>query len=345
MIKNSNPNILICRQDRIGDNVLTTPIPRELKRNLPGCRISVLVRRYAADIYLNNPFVDNIIILDDVNITAFSGFIKKIKQIRAEEFDISLMPLPDERLNYLMWFSGIKLRISSGVKIYQLLTNTKSVHRRKYIQERHEADYCLDLIRKLNFDVVNISPEIYLSEDENISVISKKQKFKSRKKYVVGLQVSSGKSAPNWQPEIYRILLNNLNNDPEISAYITDLPGSVNGFEDKYFIDQDKGLRDSILNFAALDCLVSASTGPMHICAALKIPTVALFCPLPACKPSLWGAMGNDSEHIFPSDDFCKNECPGDPKECFFKGDRGIQVSTVLNAIKQILLRNDKKSI
>ncbi|MEJ2104010.1 MAG: hypothetical protein P8X47_05470 [Ignavibacteriaceae bacterium] len=56
--------VLVARIDRIGDVVLSTPIPREIKNTHPGSFIAVLVKKYTKDIYLNNPHVDKIILYD-----------------------------------------------------------------------------------------------------------------------------------------------------------------------------------------------------------------------------------------------------------------------------------------
>ena len=63
-MKKKNLRILIARIDRIGDVVLSTPIPREIKKDYPDSFVSVLVRNYTKDIYLNNPNVDEIILFD-----------------------------------------------------------------------------------------------------------------------------------------------------------------------------------------------------------------------------------------------------------------------------------------
>ena len=54
--------LLITRVDRIGDVVLSTPIPREVKRKYPNSFVAVLVRDYTKDIYQNSPYVDEIIV-------------------------------------------------------------------------------------------------------------------------------------------------------------------------------------------------------------------------------------------------------------------------------------------
>ena len=53
---------LIARIDRIGDVVLSTPLPREIKKKHPNSFVAVLVKHYTKDVYFNNPNVDEIII-------------------------------------------------------------------------------------------------------------------------------------------------------------------------------------------------------------------------------------------------------------------------------------------
>lgn len=58
--------ILISRPDRIGDVILSTPIPRAIKKQFPGSFVALLLKEYTRDIYLNNPYVDEIITVDDL---------------------------------------------------------------------------------------------------------------------------------------------------------------------------------------------------------------------------------------------------------------------------------------
>ncbi|MGE5807465.1 MAG: glycosyltransferase family 9 protein, partial [Ignavibacteria bacterium] len=107
-----NPRILIARPDRIGDVVLSTPIPRELKKTYPGCFVAVLVREYTKDIYLNNPHLDQIIIYEEApEKNRVKAFLKLVSEIKKYSFTHSFMLLPTERLNWILFFSGIKYRI------------------------------------------------------------------------------------------------------------------------------------------------------------------------------------------------------------------------------------------
>ncbi len=166
MKDNRQLRILVSRIDRIGDVVLSTPIPREIKKAYPNSFVSVLVKKYTKDIYLNNPYVDEVILYDGEDNSKLKLFWQLVSEIRSFKFTHAFMLLPNERLNWILFFSGIPNRIGVGHKLYQFLSFSKYVDRKKYIPLRHEADYCLDMIRKIGIEPKSMEPEIFLSKDE-----------------------------------------------------------------------------------------------------------------------------------------------------------------------------------
>ena len=170
------------RPDRIGDVVLSTAIPREIKKAFPGSFVALYLRSYTKDIYLNNPFVDKIIV-NDYQVKKNSDFFEKVKELRKYKFTHALMLLPTEYNNWLIFFAGIKKRIGVGHKFYQFITGAKSVSRNKYIPLRHEADYCMDLARKIGVETENLETEIHLTNNEikKANEIKIKQNVEKRK--------------------------------------------------------------------------------------------------------------------------------------------------------------------
>ncbi len=336
----NNMRILISRPDRLGDVVLSTPIPREIKKKYPSIFIAVLVRNYAKDIYLNNPNVDEIIIYPDEN-TSFklADKLKFIKKIRSYGFTHAIMLLPTERINWLLFLAGIKKRIGVGYKFYQFISNGKSVYRNKYIPLRHEADYCLDSIRKLEIETNNLDTEIFLTEKEKDESLKIKKSICENNELLIGINTTSGNSAPNMPVSEYKLLIKKILQLGGLKMAITDLiiPDEIRNLDNVVYLNEGSELRKSIVNIAALDLLISASTGPMHIAAALKVKTLSLFCPLPACSPNLWGPKGNDSEIILPEENYCQINCPGDPKKCNFNGDGGIDADKIYKRLKAIV--------
>lgn len=330
---------LIARIDRIGDVVLSTPLPREIKRVYPDSFVAVLVREYTKDIYLNNPFVDELIIYEYKD-KSFKSFIKQIQYIRSFNFTHSFMLLPDERLNYILFFAGISYRVGVGHKIFQMLTFTKFVDRKKYNPLRHETDYALDMIRKIGIQPKSSEPEIHLTESEKEQAEKFKRKFLNDNKKFIGINTTSGNSAPNLSVDEYRKLIEKLSERNDLKVIITDKqpPDEILKMKEVEFPFVDNTLRQAIIKFSALDLLVSNSTGPMHICAALKVPTLSFFCPLTACSPKLWGPLGNKAKVVLPKENYCKTQCPGDPKLCRYEGDSGINADSINEMIRSFLI-------
>jgi len=331
---NTQLRILILRPDRLGDVVLSTPLPREIKKIYPGAYVAVLVRVYTKDIYTNNPFVDEILVEEE----AGQSFWRRLQWIRSFNFSHAVALLPTEKNNWLMFFSGIKMRIGVGHKFYQFLSNTKSTYRRKYIPLRNEADYCLDTLRKMGIENPRTAVAIYLSDEEKVKALEIRKSFFAGGKIFVGIHTTSGKSAPNLSLSEYRKLAQLLVLQKNIQVFITEkeIPAELKNIEGVSYYFENLSLRDSIVAFSALDILISSSTGPMHIAAALKVKTLSVFCPLPACEPKLWGPQGNEAHFIMPEENYCGKVCSGDPRTCTFEGVGGINAEKIIAQLLKI---------
>ena len=299
--------ILIIRPDRIGDVILTTPLIREVRKKYPDSFIGVLVGSYTEPILRNNPHID-VVITDDPagKDSGQKGFWRQVRRIRSYRFDTGLMPLPRERHAWMMVLAGIQQRIGVGGKIYQILTGTQTVSRNKYIPLRHEADYVMDLGRKIGVSTEYLNPEIFISmEEQHQARMFFTQRGFDMTRPVIGVNPGSNKSSPNWPPERYRKLTDELSKSHQIFVNV----GPAGSGLERYFKDSDNScivyapndIREIIALCSQLSILIAPSTGTMHIAAALHVPTVALFCPLTACSPVLWGPKGNDAEKLLPT--------------------------------------------
>jgi heptosyltransferase-2 len=341
--------ILVVRTDRIGDVVLATPLIRALRQTFPDAFIAAMIRPYTRAVLENNPNL-NVIIEDDYEgrDAGRKGFWRQVKRIRDLRFDTALLLLPTERAAWMLFFAGISYRITTSMRLYTVLTGMRSVLRHKYKPPRHEADYCLDLGRRIGVRSEDLSTEIFLSEQERRKGkdILAAHGIRSGDK-LLGIHPGSGRSSPNWPVERYAELAARF-------ADRTNLKIVVTGNEkEQHFWDHFERVRAAnVINLIGkltlrelasvishYDCLFSPSTGPMHIAAALKVPTVSLFTPLPSCSPILWGPKGNRSEIVLPLEGFCQVKCEVDPKKCTLGG---IEVETALRAIVRVLESSGK---
>lgn len=334
--------ILIIRPDRIGDVILTTPLIRAVKQSFPGSFVGVMVNSVSGVLLQQNPHID-LLITDDPNGKdgGQAGFWNQVRTLRQYRFDTGLMPLPRERHAWMMFLAGIKRRIGVGGKIYQILTATRTVSRNKYIPLRHEADYVMDLGRKIGVTDDRLTTELFLSEEEKQhSAKYFRERGFDLSKPIIGINPSSAKSVPNWTPERYFELCRILSKQYQlfINVGIGDekLEQLFKPLSEKHIVYYGSNLRELISLCSKLSIVVSSSTGTQHIAAALKVPTITMFCPLPACSPQLWGSIGNISEVVLPPEGFCQHRCPGNPKICTFDE---ISVDAVVSRINEMLAR------
>jgi heptosyltransferase-1 len=96
-----NPRILIIRLSAIGDVLMTSPVPKALKENIPGAHITWIVDPLSTTIVQHNPYVDDVIVVQQLPkwqkmfdkmefiplLREFSAFGKELRKMN---FDVAL---------------------------------------------------------------------------------------------------------------------------------------------------------------------------------------------------------------------------------------------------------------
>jgi heptosyltransferase-2 len=95
------PKFLIIRFSSIGDIVLTTPVIRCLKKQVPGAEVHFVTKRSFAPILSPNPYIDKLHLLDD----DLSSTIEKLK---SEHFDYIIDLHHNLRTLRVKWGLGVK---------------------------------------------------------------------------------------------------------------------------------------------------------------------------------------------------------------------------------------------
>jgi heptosyltransferase-2 len=332
--------ILVVRTDRVGDVVMITPMIRELRKAFPEAFIATLTQQNTSEILLNNPYLDKILI-DDLKKENFWEVVKELKKYK---FTDGLLVLPTERAAYQLFRAGIRKRIGVGHKLYEVITFMKSVSRNNYVPLRHEADYCMDLVRKLGVVTDNIQPEIFISEKEKIWIDSfYKTNNINRKKYKIIIHTGSKNSAPNWSEDKYFELIETMHNKFKnddfvllLTAYeMTDmLKNKIASLDDKRIInisDKLKNLRELIKIISSIDLMICSSTGPIHLADALNIKCIGIHCNRPMNCSRYWGVLNKKSVNLEVPKEYCDSHCSSDKNVCNFEN--GISVEEVMKHI------------
>ncbi|MCW8817557.1 MAG: glycosyltransferase family 9 protein, partial [Ignavibacteriaceae bacterium] len=112
----SPQKILIVRTDRIGDVVLSLPLAELIKQKYPSCVVAYFLREYTSPLLDSNPFIDEVIIADELNSEIL--FKENLKKIKAKGFDTCVVVNPTLKISLIMYLAGIKHRIGTGYRWY-----------------------------------------------------------------------------------------------------------------------------------------------------------------------------------------------------------------------------------
>jgi len=311
---NSPKNILIVRTDRIGDVVLSLPMAELIKKKYPECKVTYFIRDYTSSLIDNNPFIDEVVLAEELDGKILFG--KNLKKIKSKKFDTCVVVNPTLTISLMMFLSRIQCRIGTGYRWYSFLFNKKVFEHRKYA-EKHELEYNITLLNKINIDFKDFSNEIKFhlnvngKSSEKINSILYENGFKSGNKIVIIHPGSGGSSVdlPNEKLIELTRRISNLNNVTiiitgsksesdlckqfEISESIINLSGQL-----------DLSLLKALINRA--DLFISNSTGPMHIAAALGVHVIGFFPKILSCSQKRWGPYTEKKTIFIPTID-CSN--------------------------------------
>ncbi len=341
---NSPKNILIVRTDRIGDVILSLPLAAILKKNIPGARVSFLVRSYTAPLVKNCKYVDEVFLLHGKN--GKPTIAKNVVALK-EKFDACIVAFPTYPIALLLFLSGIKIRIGSGYRWYSFFFNRKVYEHRKY-GERHELEYNVRLLRELgiedtvNKDTADFGIEVNPSLKHKVCDELKLLGWNGKQGIVV-LHPGSGGSAIDLPLSKMKSLAEKISNETDTVLVITgsELEKELcNSFVVSNKIINTAGMFNLEELTALIDnakILIANSTGPIHIAAALGKGVIGFYPKFAAVSPKRWGPYSNKAKIFQPT--LCDGECSRDKCKklnCM----NSIDVQTVLDYIKEILPRN-----
>lgn len=301
------PNILICHTGGwIGDMVLITPTLRKLREIYPSSFHSILVRPLVADLMMSNPYVDTC--LSD---SKLYGSIKSTfglaKTIRRLCFDIAVILHPTSYRNaFIPYLAGIPVRIGTNYKGRAAFLTSSIPHNEK----QHEVERYLSILQLL-------TPNDNLVSDESYNLQSSLEFWHSdnERKSVSDILHSNGISTSDrliainigttWQTKQWKI-----KNFSALTKYITKIKQNIKiiitGSVKEQNLSQELPISDRIVNLVGktnilqlgallekCELCITCDSGPMHIAAAVRTPTIALFGPTDPLRHRPYGIDHN----------------------------------------------------
>ncbi len=336
--------ILVIRTAYIGDVVMTLPMLKPLRGKFPSARITFLTSERAKCVLINNPYIDNIVTYDPFWFYPSSKkeyfiFLKKLKKI---PFDLVIESRGDLRELFFL-VRPLKVRfkvgydVGGGGYLYSHIVPYKGVG--------HKVEYHLDIARFLGCKTVDeIEWGIYLSEEEGKRVVSIiEAEGINEDDNIVVIHPGSRKELKCWSPEGYAAVADALIDEFSVSVLLTGAPDEVALVEKVECMMKNKAVvlagKLTIRELAGVirlsSLIICNDSAPMHIGAAMKTSTVAIFGPSKSIETGPYG-----DKHVVIEKDFpCRYTC--DEDVCLFKNYnqcmRDISADDVISKAKKII--------
>ena len=306
--------ILIELPTWLGDAVMATPAIENLINYFKDSEIILVGSTIAIEALKNHPRISKTYILNK----KYFYIYKNIKKIG--KFDLFISFRGSIRSKF------IKLCVSSKIK-YQ--------YDKKLYNQGHQVE------KYNNF----INDCLKINTFASRLILHTEKQNKSSKNKLLGINPgASFGSAKRWYPANFADVAIDLSNQYDV--VILGGPGEINIANDieKYLMK--KGLnnfqnlagklsiKELISQISGLDLFITGDSGPMHLAAALQIPTVTIFGPTKDVETSQWM---NQKSMIVKKNLECqpcmKRTCPLNHHNCM----KLVKAKDVLDAVKSFI--------
>ena len=334
-------NILVIRTAYIGDVVMTLPILKPLKELFPGARISFLTSTGAAEVLRNNPYDDEVITYDPFwfYTSSMRLYRKFMQQMRTRTFDLVIEARADIRdILLLAWRFTARYRLSYDVGGGGWLLT----HVVPYPGLRHKVEYHLDLVRYLGYRGNGLEWGVYLTSEEQSRVNAIIAEYGIARPFIA-VHPGSRLQLKRWPVQRYAALCDGLmeqygvpvvvfgagNEHPLVLEMVSCMKRKPITLVGSCSLREMAGL----LARAAL--FICNDSAPMHIAAAMKTQTLAIFGPSKSVETGPYGERHRVVEKPFPCRYACdENSCTYDRYNACMED---LSVEDVLAVVEEML--------
>ena len=296
----SYTNILIVKLSAIGDVIHALPVVPALKKCFPQARITWVVEKPAYDILTNNPYIDEIIIFDKANFKTLGGLLRHapefVAKLKARRFDLALDLQGLFKSSAIVFLSGAGTRL-----VYENAREGSQLLSRRVVgsySAGHVVERYLDVVRGLGCQVDQPVFPVVITADEvkRTRSIMAHAGLSEGTPYVV---MALGANWPNkiWPAEKFAELCDRLYTAEKFIPVVIGGPGDgplLARLLAKVQIPPISLVGKTSLKQLAYviknaSAFVGGDTGPMHLSAALDIPTIALMGPTDQIRNGPYG--------------------------------------------------------
>lgn len=296
--------ILVIRpHDMMGDFLLSTPVFRAIRSKFPEVCLGVLVRNEFVDILINNPHVDEILVLQKSptqwNPRSILILLKRL--FRKWDLTIVLNTVSHSlSSDVFAQISGSRISLGTSARTFQGCSRNffYNLQAPDHAGPRHQTDRNLDIVRYIGADTTDRSELMSLYESECRAAESKLLTLGIHPgPPVIAMHLGAGKPKNRWPPDRFAQLANRLHDQVKAEVIVCWGPHEADLVtEFLHHVDFEViqippgGVRQLAAIFTRCQFVICNDTGIMHLCASMGVPLLAIFGPT---DPSEWKPIGD----------------------------------------------------
>jgi heptosyltransferase II len=329
--------ILIRGPNWVGDAVLAIPAMKAVRARFPEADITLLVRPWVAGVFRSVPFIDHL--WSEPRPSGLAEWMRITKSIRKRRFDLAILFPNSFESAVMIFLGGVPQRIGYATDGRSwLLTNSLKPASGK----RHLVEYYLGLAGALSAEISQPSISIEANEEETTHAarLLAAEGIPNGRRYLVLNPGAAYGSAKRWTEEGFA-------DAGDILATELDLDVAIIGSEVERSIAESIGKRMrsrvailsgrtsletliGVISGAAL--VLTNDSGPMHVAAALGVPTVAVFGATDDVVTGPWGPHARVVREPVECSPCMLRECPIDHR-CMTR----VSAEAVCRAAREVL--------
>lgn len=308
--------VLVVRNDKLGDFMLSWPALKTLKQAQADIHITVLVPEYTASIAHACPWIDDIII-DPGKGTSRAERRHLLNRMRDKQFDAMLTLFSTPRVGWLGWRAGIPIRMAPATKWAQIFYNYRVVQRRSQSQKPeyvYNVDLAQALLTRFNIHCDAARPPFWPITERTQRLgrlaLAKSCNLSLDRPWWC-IHAGSGGSAVNLTPERYAHLIELLHARLKRPVHwlFSAGPGEEKTADelcdrlvaqgiDARRLPDNKRISSLAKTLNATDGLIAGSTGPLHIAGCLDIATVGFYPAKRSATSLRWQTCNHDDRRL-----------------------------------------------
>jgi len=329
-------NILLIKPSALGDVIQATCMLPVIKKHNPSAKISWLVFEHNKDIVVDHPLIDEVFVLKRRG-NSIRTLWQLIKKLRSRKFDAVIDAQGLLRSGLIAWFTGCKRRIGFN----NACEMAPWFYTEKYdipTRAMHAVNGYLKLCEALGIPKlpeVTFPLPIKQHHQEKISAL-----LNAQQKPLITICPTARWQTKCWPKASFAALADALKNKYQGTIIFVGAPNEQDVIKNVINLMQKEALdftgKLNLIEIAALlqksDLFVGNDSGLMHMAAATKTPSVAIFGPTDPRRTGPYNSKAQVVKEDFSCEPCFKRECKYDMK-CM----RELSVEKVLQACMELV--------